>query len=367
MHRLAAGSRRARRARYGARSATARTSREIARRAAAVRAACASTTASGSTPTPSSSTATSPLWRTACSARESVGAVPPVPAAAPLAVGGHLVARGARPRLSAAAPQRLLLRRLRCGVRRRSSGDGRLPAEPTVYVCAQDRADVDVPTDAIGPSACCASSTRPPRRHRARSASGDRAMRRADLPPAGALRPDRRNARRGHGDDDAAGLRAAVSGDGRRALRPGVATAGWRRSSGRASRTPDPGAVPRGRQRASGAGRADGGAVGTAGGASRDGGPRFDRDGHARRLRLVVRRRPERRRPRTASRSSPSSAACSRPTTLGAAARRRRPAAPLRAQRRALRRARQALGDDRARPRRDTAHRRSLHRGPEHA
>ena len=92
------------------------------------------------------------------------------------------------------------------------------------------------------------------------------------------------------------GLRAAVPGDGRRALRPGVARLdGVVHAAGSADEAS--GSLSRGRQRASGAGRADGGAVGPARGAASDGGPRFDAAVRAERLCLVVCRCAERRRP----------------------------------------------------------------------
>ena len=75
--------------------------------------------------------------------------------------------------------------------------------------------------------------------------------------------------------DDAGGFREDVPGDGRRALRPGLARlAGVVPPAGGA--LAPAGALSGGRQRASGAGRADGGAVGPAGGAGADLGPRFD-------------------------------------------------------------------------------------------
>jgi carotenoid 1,2-hydratase len=76
-------------------------------------------------------------------------------------------------------------------------------------------------------------------------------------------------------DDHAGRFRPSIPRDGRSALRPGVAQlAGFVPQAGGA--LPPAGALSRGRQRASGPGRADGGAVGATGGARADLGPRFD-------------------------------------------------------------------------------------------
>ena len=61
--------------------------------------------------------------------------------------------------ISAAAPQRVLRRRLRRGVRRISSAARQLPRAPTVYVCAQDRDDGNDARHRVPANACCASST----------------------------------------------------------------------------------------------------------------------------------------------------------------------------------------------------------------
>ena len=100
-------------------------------------------------------------------------------------------------------------------------------------------------------------------------------MRRNDTLPPRALWPRvdlRSSGLRAHG---AGGIRPSVSGDGRRALWPSLA---WLEKFVHASRIFDepPGAVPRRGIHASGAGRADGGAVGPSCGAQGDGGPRFD-------------------------------------------------------------------------------------------
>ena len=95
-------------------------------------------------------------------------------------------------------------------------------------------------------------------------------MRRAYLPEAVALRPADRARPLTLADDDAGGLRAPVSGNGRGALWPGVA-----RLEGNVSPAgfaqPHPGPVPGGWQHAPGAGRANGRAVGLPGGSERAG------------------------------------------------------------------------------------------------
>ena len=138
------------------------------------------------------------------------------------------------------------------------------------------------------------------RRHRHLVAGGDRAnARTADFRTLLGAAACRSNAQSDDVRDDAGGLRAAVPGDGRSALRPGVARLdGVVHAAGRAHA--DAGPLSGGGQRASGAGRADGGDVGTAGGAVPDRGPRFDAAVAAGRLSLVVCRRAERRRPPTA-------------------------------------------------------------------
>lgn len=100
-------------------------------------------------------------------------------------------------------------------------------------------------------------------------------MRGADIQPAGALRPAAAPEAGGHGRDDALGLRPPLPRNGGRALRPGLARLG---GLVRASRRADPPArtVPRGGERASGAGGAHGGVVGADGGGEPACGPRFD-------------------------------------------------------------------------------------------
>ena len=109
-------------------------------------------------------------------------------------------------------------------------------------------------------------------------------MRRTHLWPARALRPERGAAGGRDGGHHAGGLRAVVSGDGRRLVRPvGAWLAGLVPAPGLAHAAAGP--VPGGGQHAPGAGRADGGAVGPAGGGQPREGPRFDqavpRNGYA--------------------------------------------------------------------------------------
>ena len=88
------------------------------------------------------------------------------------------------------------------------------------------------------------------------------------------LGADRRHPPRSDGDDDAAGLRAALSSDGRSAIRPGVARLGHILHPADGS-DQDPGPLPRGRQHPPGPGRADGGAIGAARGSEHRCGPDF--------------------------------------------------------------------------------------------
>ncbi len=125
-----------------------------------------------------------------------------------------------------------------------------------------------------GPRAASHSDQRSADR-RPRVKPGDRVMSRPDLPSTGAMRTDRFDVAGDDAGHDAAGLRLGLSGDGRSALRPGLARLdGIVPPSGSAQ--PDAGAVSRGRQCASGAGRADGGDIGAAGSAGFDAGSRFD-------------------------------------------------------------------------------------------
>ena len=211
-------------------------------------------------------------------------------------------------------------------VRRHCSRAASCRRDPTVYVCAQDRGD-DGGAPAEGPSGCCASSTH---RRRATGApfdcSGDRAMRRANLSPAGALRTARASGRPADTvvttPADFERLFPATGG----ALY-GRASHGWRRrSSGRARAAGCRASTWRGaariRARACRWRRCRGGSR-----RRRLSRTSVRHAGRAGWLRVVVRRRAERRRPPWARRSSPSSAACSRPTTRWRApARRRRPA-----------------------------------------
>jgi len=78
-------------------------------------------------------------------------------------------------------------------------------------------------------------------------------------------------------NDDASGFRADVSSQPGGALRPSLARLEkFVCTSGRFDESS--GALSRGRQRASGSGRADGGALGLASGVASDGGPRFDQN-----------------------------------------------------------------------------------------
>lgn len=100
-------------------------------------------------------------------------------------------------------------------------------------------------------------------------------MRGDDLSKARGLRSSYRR----DGDDarDARGFRATLSGDGRGDLRSGVAWMdGVLHTAGRAD--PSAGPLSRGGERPSRPGRADGGDLRAAGGATPDGGPAFDAD-----------------------------------------------------------------------------------------
>lgn len=98
-------------------------------------------------------------------------------------------------------------------------------------------------------------------------------MQRRNFPAIGAMRPD---SDAGSNDNQhAAGFRLGLSGDGRRALRSGLARMdGGLPPAGSAE--PDSGALSRGRQRAPGAGSADGGIVGAARSTGLDAGSGFD-------------------------------------------------------------------------------------------
>lgn len=99
-------------------------------------------------------------------------------------------------------------------------------------------------------------------------------MRRADLWPFGAERPSGASTGRRCGDGDASRLPPIVPGDGRGALRSSLARLGGVFQS---SHGGDAGSAPlsRGREHASGTGRADGGAFGPLGGGARSRGPDF--------------------------------------------------------------------------------------------
>ncbi len=101
-----------------------------------------------------------------CSARNSRSGGSPDGARPTLALRRHLVPRRESRRLPADTAQRLLLARLPGRIRRHSRAR-RLPGDPTVYVCAQDRGD-DGTTS--GPTGSFAWSTRRPTATRIRSA-----------------------------------------------------------------------------------------------------------------------------------------------------------------------------------------------------
>ena len=138
----------------------------------------------------------------------------------------------------------------------------RLPHEPTVYVCAQDRGDGG-PAPAEPERFLCLVNAPPVGDRHPLRPSGDRPMSGANLRPSAPLRLVPRSAdERG---DDAQGLRPALSGDGRGALRPQRPRleSVVRETDGAQS---DQGALSGGRQRPSGSGRADGGPLGPDGG-----------------------------------------------------------------------------------------------------
>jgi carotenoid 1,2-hydratase len=97
----------------------------------------------------------------------------------------------------------------------------------------------------------------------------------AHIQPAGTLRPQGGADAGAHGDHDADGFRGAVPGDGRGAVRRGVARLDGHLPPADGDQPPAR-PVSGERQRTSGAGGADGGAVGPAGGGGGEGGPRFD-------------------------------------------------------------------------------------------
>ena len=124
--------------------------------------------------------------------------------------------------------------------------------------------------------------------------SGGGTMRAADIWHAGAMRPaDPATTRKTTRVTTPRGFQPAVSGDGRRALRPQFARMdGFVPASGSAN--PNSGIVSGGGQRASGTGGADGGAVRPLGGGQPAGGPRVRSAGRPKRLCMVVCRRAER-------------------------------------------------------------------------
>ena len=106
-----------------------------------------------------------------------------------LAVGGDLVPVGAHRRVPADRGTTSFLSRDYKAEFDDIFRRGRLPAEPTVYVCAQDRDETGRHSEgsprAADPRQCAAD-----RRPAVIYTAGDRYMRNADLQPAGTLRPD---------------------------------------------------------------------------------------------------------------------------------------------------------------------------------
>ena len=141
----------------------------------------------------------------------------------------------------------------------------RLPREPTVYVCAQDRDDATAGDPRRGKTSGSrqrASEWRPAFLR----GSGGGTMRTADIRLAGAVRPADPPAAGNHGGDDTGRFQPAVSRDGRRAVRPQLARMdGLVSAAGSANQNSR--ALSGGGQHPSGTGRADGGAVGPLGGA----------------------------------------------------------------------------------------------------
>src|ERR1700761_5872689 len=101
-------------------------------------------------------------------------------------------------------------------------------------------------------------------------------MRAADIPESGAVRAANCAAAGGDASHDTGGFQPDVSGDGRRALRPQLARLD-RVVSAPGTADADTGPVSGGGQHPSGAGRADGGAVGTRRGFEPARGPDFAR------------------------------------------------------------------------------------------
>ena len=154
-------------------------------------------------------------------------------------------------------------------------GRARLPREPTVYVCAQDRSD-DPAEFAGGPERLLvlvnAPATGDTDRYTGAEVAECEERTFALLAAAGSGCGPGVG---GYGADDAGGVSRSFSRDGRGALRRGIS---WldgvvQQTGGQDAHS---GTVSGGRQRASGAGRADGSAFGMAGGRAAGGGPQFD-------------------------------------------------------------------------------------------
>ena len=240
----------------------------------------------------------------------------------------------------------------------------RLPAAPTVYVCAQDRGEAD---DA------------PP-------AGPERLLCLVNAPPTGdSHRLDATEIRsceeRTFGLLARSGLQVALSPETTRVTTPADferlfpgsggalygpvshgSMASFRRPT---AQTRIRGPLSRGWRHAPGSGRPDGGAVGAAGCGAACLGTGLRSADRTRRLRVVVRGRAERRRPPWAHPDRPDRQRLLALLCPGTAAWCRRSARSLRAQRGALRRRREALGAHRARPPELLPHRHGAEHRPE--
>ena len=145
------------------------------------------------------------------------------PAGRALAVGPDLGDDGARRGLSARPPQRVLFARLRGRIRRHLRAS-RLPGDPTVYVCAQDRDEAASPAESRAEERLFCLVNAPTR-------PADRPLTDAEMesceeicvPAAGAMRPEDHQEPGLDASNDAGGFRPPLSVDARGALRPGDA------------------------------------------------------------------------------------------------------------------------------------------------